>query len=83
MSRPSEKEIVLTVIEFYKDMPFLWDKGHSQYMNREKRTEGFRVLLEIYKKYDANATPQFVFCFCIKVETNFNKFSNWASPILK
>ena len=55
MATQYEKEVMSMVIEFYKDMPYLWDNGHSQYMNRQKRTEGFRVL-EIYKNIDENAT---------------------------
>lgn len=58
MSRPltKEREVLLNIIETYKDMPFLWDKEHKDYKNREVRNEGHKVLLEMYKGWDSNAT---------------------------
>lgn len=56
MSSNKEKEVLLNIIEMYKDMPYLWRKDHSDYMNKDVRTEGFKVLLEIYKNFDEKAT---------------------------
>lgn len=51
-----EKETLLNILELYKDMPFLWDKNNTDYKNKECRHDGFKVLLEIYKKFDPDAT---------------------------
>ncbi|KAI8432448.1 hypothetical protein MSG28_004840 [Choristoneura fumiferana] len=51
-----EKKILLWLIESYKNMPYLWQKDHEDYMNKHLRDEGFKVLLEIYKDFDESAT---------------------------
>lgn len=56
MACNKEKEVLLSVLDMYKDMPYLWQKEHKDYMNKDVRAEAFKVLLGIYKNFDENAT---------------------------
>ncbi|CAG5045519.1 unnamed protein product [Parnassius apollo] len=58
MTQPSTKkrEVLLNIIELYKDMPYLWDKKHKDYNNKDIRNDGNKVLLEVYKGFDSNVT---------------------------
>ncbi|CAG4985682.1 unnamed protein product [Parnassius apollo] len=58
MTQPStkEREVLLNIIELYKDMPYLWDKKHKDYKNKDIRNDGNKVLLEVYKGFDSNVT---------------------------
>ncbi|KAJ0184407.1 hypothetical protein K1T71_000830 [Dendrolimus kikuchii] len=55
MSCAKEKEVLLIIIDLYRDMPYLW-KEHKNYVNKEIRSDGFNVLLQIYKNFDEQAT---------------------------
>ncbi|XP_011555475.3 uncharacterized protein LOC105386562 isoform X3 [Plutella xylostella] len=51
-----ERDLLLAVIERYRDMKYLWDKEHKDYLNKQARYLGFKKLLEIYQVYEQNAT---------------------------
>ncbi|KAB0803073.1 hypothetical protein PPYR_00043 [Photinus pyralis] len=51
-----EKEVWTDIIDTFRDMPFLWDKTNSNYLNRDMRQEGFNILLDKYKVFDKSAT---------------------------
>lgn len=57
----------------YKDMPYLWRKDHSDYMNKDVRAEGFKVLLEIYKNFDEKATIKTIKKKIENMRTNYAK----------
>lgn len=50
------KEIMLQIIEEFRNMPFLWDRKHKDYKNKNRRNKGYMVLLELYKSLDEDAT---------------------------
>ncbi|KAJ8727352.1 hypothetical protein PYW07_001471 [Mythimna separata] len=52
MSTQKEKDVVLEVLEMYKNMPFLWDRNHEDYRNKFIRNNGKKILLEYYRKLD-------------------------------
>ncbi|CAB3228074.1 unnamed protein product [Arctia plantaginis] len=54
-------------------MPYLWLKSHKDYSNQPLRTEGFRVLLEIYKTFDEKATVKTIKQKLMNMRTNYNK----------
>ncbi|CAB3229318.1 unnamed protein product [Arctia plantaginis] len=60
MTSNREKEILLAVLNRYKEMPHLWQKTHKEYMNRDKREVGFKILLKIYREFDAHATIKYL-----------------------
>lgn len=47
-----EIEVLGHIIELYKEMPYLWNKNDKNYMNKNIRSEGFEVLLSIYKNFE-------------------------------
>ncbi|XP_069358749.1 uncharacterized protein [Maniola hyperantus] len=53
---PKERDILINIIEHYKDMPFLWDTNDLNYRNRNVRNEGYQVLFNLYKTFDEDAT---------------------------
>ncbi|XP_049875451.1 uncharacterized protein LOC126373352 [Pectinophora gossypiella] len=55
MSCNEEKEVLIRMIDMYRDMSYLWQRDHELYMNREMRAEGLKVLLEVYKQFDKDA----------------------------
>lgn len=56
MAAQREREVILNVLDVYKDLPHLWNKSHPEYKNKTLRHEGYRVMLEIYKNHDQAAT---------------------------
>ncbi|KAL4711265.1 hypothetical protein ACJJTC_019106 [Scirpophaga incertulas] len=56
MATKQEKELLINILEIYKEMPYLWNKNDPNYKNKTMRYEGFRVLLEMYKNFDPEAT---------------------------
>ncbi|CAG4978526.1 unnamed protein product [Parnassius apollo] len=56
MSCAIEKDVLLNVIDIYKDMPYLWRGEHKDYSKKEERSEGFKVLLQTYGNVDEKAT---------------------------
>lgn len=73
MACPKEKEVLFNVLDLYRDMPYLWQKSHKDYSNLPLRTEGFRVLLEIYKNFDEKATLKTIKKKLMNMRTNYNK----------
>ncbi|XP_046977370.1 uncharacterized protein LOC124543255 [Vanessa cardui] len=58
MTTNKEKTVWTQIFEIYKEMPHLWDKKNKNYMNKEMRNDSFRILLEIYKDLDKEATVE-------------------------
>ncbi|KAF5280140.1 hypothetical protein FQR65_LT15056 [Abscondita terminalis] len=73
MSSNKEKEVLLSMLEMYKDMPYLWQKDNKDYLNKDMRTEAFKVLLEIYKNFDENATVKVVKKKIENMRTSYTK----------
>lgn len=73
MACSKEKEVLLNILDLYREMPYLWQKSHKDYSNKSMRTEGFRVLLEIYKNFDENATVKTIKKKLMNMRTNYNK----------
>ncbi|XP_028168433.1 uncharacterized protein LOC135082677 [Ostrinia nubilalis] len=73
MACSKEKEVLFNVLDLYRDMPYLWQKSHKDYSNQPLRTEGFRVLLEIYKNFDEKATVKTIKKKLMNMRTNYNK----------
>lgn len=73
MACSKEKEVLFNVLDLYRDMPYLWLKSHKDYSNQPLRTEGFRVLLEIYKTFDEKATVKTIKKKLMNMRTNYNK----------
>lgn len=57
----------------YGEMPFLWQKQHKDYKNKEVRYEGYKVLLEIYKNFDQDATLKTLKKKIENMRTNYAK----------
>ncbi|KAF9418831.1 hypothetical protein HW555_004498 [Spodoptera exigua] len=68
-----EKEILSHIIEVYKDMPYLWNKNDKNYMNKTIRSEGFEVLLSIYKNIEKDATVKTLKKKIDNLKTNYFK----------
>lgn len=51
-----KKEMLLSVIEMYKNMPYLWDREHKNYKNQEMRKNANKMLLEVYQECESEAT---------------------------
>lgn len=60
MTSKKEKDILLALLNKYRDMPHLWQKTHKEYMNRDKREIGFAILLKIYREFDEHATIKYL-----------------------
>lgn len=54
-------------------MPYLWQRDHEDYMNKDMRDEAFKVLLEIYKDFDESATVKIVKKKIENMRTNYSK----------
>lgn len=54
-------------------MPYLWQRDHEDYMNKNMRDEAFKVLLEIYKDFDESATVKIVKKKIENMRTNYSK----------
>lgn len=54
-------------------MPYLWQRDHEDYMNKDMRDEAFKVLLEIYKEFDESATVKIVKKKIENMRTNYSK----------
>lgn len=54
-------------------MPYLWQREHEDYMNKDMRDEAFKVLLEIYKDFDESATVKIVKKKIENMRTNYSK----------
>ncbi|KAJ8709733.1 hypothetical protein PYW08_009737 [Mythimna loreyi] len=52
----SERDIIIRLIELYRDLPGLWDPNHELYSNREARQVAYESLLECYRKFDKEAS---------------------------
>ena len=50
-----EKDVIVELLERYREFRCLWDTTSELYSNRESRNEAFMSLLEIYKKLQPNA----------------------------
>ncbi|KAL4721195.1 hypothetical protein ACJJTC_014432 [Scirpophaga incertulas] len=76
MTSNKEKEVLLKLIDVYKDMPYLWQKNHTNYNNKDVREEGLKVLLEVYKEFDARATLSLLKKKLLNMQSNYNKELN-------
>lgn len=54
-------------------MPYLWNKNDKNYMNKNIRSEGFEVLLSIYKNIDKDATVKTLKKKIDNLKTNYLK----------
>ncbi|KAJ8715637.1 hypothetical protein PYW07_010119 [Mythimna separata] len=52
----SEREVIIRLLELYRDLPGLWDPNHELYSNREARQVAYESLLEYYRKFDKEAS---------------------------
>lgn len=52
----SERDVIIEVLEMYKDLPCLWDISHNSYKNKDARQQALEILVEIWKKMDDQAT---------------------------
>ena len=54
-------------------MAYLWNKNDKNYMNKNIRSEGFEVLLSIYKNIDKDATIKTLKKKIYNLKTNYLK----------
>ncbi|GBP40667.1 hypothetical protein EVAR_36403_1 [Eumeta japonica] len=71
--RESEKKFLLKIVDLFKQMRFLWDKADGDYLNRQKRQEGFEILLEIYNQFDPDANVTTLKKKLENMRTTFNR----------
>ncbi|CAK1580207.1 unnamed protein product [Parnassius mnemosyne] len=78
-SMSTEKEVLLQIIDLYREMPYLYNKNDKNYLNKAMREEGFKVLLNIYKYNEKYSLTQhfLIFLFLISIVPTTAK----ASPI--
>lgn len=69
----SEREILQSFIDSYREMSELWDISSNDYSNRDKKKEGYKKLLNIYKKIKKNAGIEDVKKKINSLRTNFRK----------
>ncbi|RVE51674.1 hypothetical protein evm_003646 [Chilo suppressalis] len=50
MAKEKEREAWTKTIDIYKDLAYLWDKKHNDYLNRDMRQEAFKMLLQVYNE---------------------------------
>lgn len=50
MAKKNEREAWTKVIDLFKDLPYLWDKNHKDYFNRDMRQEAFKMLVQIFNE---------------------------------
>lgn len=52
----SEREVLVELLELYRDLPGLWDPHHEFYNNKEARQVAYENLLVCYHKFDKKAS---------------------------
>ncbi|KAL4718654.1 hypothetical protein ACJJTC_013383 [Scirpophaga incertulas] len=52
----TERDILIKLLELYKDFPCLWDLSHKDYANRDARNQAYLIMLNVFKKNDSAAT---------------------------
>ncbi|XP_045492533.1 uncharacterized protein LOC123704129 [Colias croceus] len=52
----TERDIIIKLLEVYKDFPCLWDLTNKDYANRDARNQAYIIMLELLKKIDSGAT---------------------------
>ncbi|KOB67737.1 putative alcohol dehydrogenase [Operophtera brumata] len=50
MAKEKDREAWTKAIDLFKDLPYLWDKKHKDYFNRDMRQEAFKMLLQVYNE---------------------------------
>ncbi|KAJ8934308.1 hypothetical protein NQ317_002313 [Molorchus minor] len=58
--RSFSKDFITEFIELYKAYPCLWKTKSKDYMNRNKKNEAYKVLLEKLQEVEKNATKETV-----------------------
>lgn len=52
----TEKQLILEIIQIYKDFPCLWDSSHELYCNKDARNQALEIILEKWKTGYPHAT---------------------------
>lgn len=68
-----KKDVLLSFIENYRELPILWDVTLKQYSDKNKRNQAYEKLLAIYKQINKNATIQDVKRKINSLRTNYRK----------
>lgn len=59
-SRNYSKEFITEFIELYKSHPCLWKTKSKDYMNRNKKNDAYKILVEKWKEAEKTATKEMV-----------------------
>ncbi|GJQ81200.1 hypothetical protein Trydic_g23368 [Trypoxylus dichotomus] len=71
--RRDERSFIIKYIELYKSLPALWKVKSDDYMNREKKTEAYKILLNLYREKYPMATREDLTKKINSLRTNFRK----------
>lgn len=68
-----EKDVLLCVLDMYKETPFLWKRTHRDYLNKNMRDKAFKDMLQLYITFDENATIKILKKKIENMRTNYAK----------